>query len=71
MCRLKKRLDDIEALVKKIERSREFTKVRVDLGVEVEFQIPSSLSPNFILEEGRYTSFYLSAEHLPVIKEER
>jgi len=58
------------ALVKKIISGREITKVVIDLGEEVELSIPSSLSPNFIIEEGRTATFYLCADFMPVIKED-
>ena len=55
-------------LVKKISHSREFTKVKVEIEREsVELLIPSSLSPNFIMEEGRTATIYLSADFIPVI----
>jgi molybdate transport system ATP-binding protein len=60
----------VTVLVRKISGGREFTKVEVELGGEVvELAIPSSLSPNFIMEEGRTATVYLSAEFIPVIKE--
>ncbi|MEO2069495.1 MAG: ABC transporter ATP-binding protein [Desulfurobacteriaceae bacterium] len=60
----------LTALVKKIEFRREITKIVIDLGEEVELSIPSSLSPNFIIEEGRTATFYLCADFMPVIKED-
>ena len=57
-------------LVRKISHSREFTKIEVEIEKEkVELLIPSSLSPNFIMEEGRTATIYLSADFIPVIKE--
>ncbi len=59
----------VDVLVKRIERTREFTRLVVDMGSDVELSIPSSLSPNFILEEGKVVSIYLSADYMPIIKE--
>ena len=57
-------------LVKRITSSREFTKIEVEIEKEsVELLIPSSLSPNFIMEEGRTATIYLSADFIPVVKE--
>ncbi len=60
----------VTALVKKIISGREITKVVIDLGEEIELSVPSSLSPNFIIEEGRTATFYLCADFMPVIKED-
>jgi len=55
-------------LVKKISHSREFTRIEVEIEKErVELLIPSSLSPNFIMEEGRPATIYLFADFIPVI----
>ncbi len=59
----------VEARVKKLEKAREFTRLTIDMGIDVELVIPSSLSPNFILEEGKSAVFYLSADHMPIIRE--
>ncbi|TCK06234.1 ABC transporter ATP-binding protein [Phorcysia thermohydrogeniphila] len=57
-------------LVRKISSSREFKRIEVEIERErVELLIPSSLSPNFIMEEGRTATIYLSADFIPVIKE--
>ncbi|MEO2065471.1 MAG: ATP-binding cassette domain-containing protein [Desulfurobacteriaceae bacterium] len=58
----------VEMVVKRVEKGREISRVYATFeGKEVELHIPSSLSPNFLLQEGRESTFYLSAHHLPVI----
>lgn len=58
----------LTVLVKKINRDMRFTRINVEFEKEnIEFFIPSSLSPNFIMEEGRTATIYLSADFVPVI----
>jgi len=65
-------VNTIRATVKRIERGRELNKIFVLFeGSEVELHIPASLSPNYTFEVGRESSFYLSAQHLPVIRRRR
>ena len=60
----------VDVLIRRISKKRQIMKVEVVIsGTSVELEIPSSLSPNLILEEGRFTSIYLSAEFIPVLKE--
>ena len=59
----------VRVLVKRVERGREVNKIYgVFEGREVELHIPAPLSPNFLFQEGRESSLYLSAQHLPVIR---
>ena len=59
----------ITALVKEVKRGREITKIWLLFEKrEVELHVPSSLTPNFLLQEGRESTFYLSPNHLPVIR---
>ena len=39
-------------------------------GEEVELQLPVSLTPNYILEEGKRTTLHLSADQICAIREE-
>jgi len=59
----------VRVLVKRVERGREVNRIYgIFEGQEVELHIPAPLSPNFIFQEGRESSLYLSAQHLPVIR---
>ncbi len=61
----------VTALIKRIEQEREFKRIFAEVfNTDVEFLIPLPLSPNFIIEEGRSTEVYLSADSIPVIKED-
>jgi molybdate transport system ATP-binding protein len=59
----------VVALVKDVISKRETTKIIIDLGEEVELSIPSSLSPNFIIEKGKTATFYLCKDYMPIIKD--
>jgi len=59
----------VRVLIKRVERGREVNRIYgIFEGKEVELHIPAPLSPNFVFQEGRESSLYLSAEHLPVIR---
>lgn len=61
----------VEALIKRIERMGNFLFLQAEIeGEEVELQLPLSLTPNYILEEGKRTTLHLSADQICTIKEE-
>ena len=60
----------VTAFIKGIEREREFKKIIANvLGTDIELLIPLSLSPSFIIERGRSTEIYLSADSIPIVME--
>jgi len=61
----------VEVLVKRIEKRGNFLYLKVEMaGEEVELQLPVSLTPNYILEEGKRTTLHLSADQICAIREE-
>ena len=61
----------VEVLVKEVKKRGNFLQLKVLLsGKEMELHTPVSLTPNYILEEGRRTTLHLSAEQISVIREE-
>ena len=63
--------NSVNVLVKEVKKSGSFLTLKVELfGEELELHTPVSLTPNYILEEGRRTTLHLSAEQILVIREE-
>lgn len=61
----------IRVLVEEIREFRGFSIIRVKYqGNRLELSVPSALSPNFIIEEGRKTELHLAAEYISVIRED-
>jgi len=61
----------VEVFVKRIEKRGNFLYLKVEMaGEEVELQLPVSLTPNYILEEGKKTTLHLSADQICAIREE-
>ncbi|WP_457680549.1 sulfate/molybdate ABC transporter ATP-binding protein [Thermovibrio sp.] len=59
----------VEIVVEKVERDREVKRIYGTFeGEKVELSIPAPLSPNFQFQEGRASTFYLSVDHLPLIR---
>jgi len=59
----------VKMVVRRVKKGMEIDKIfALFEGKEVELHLPSSLSPNFLFQEGRESTFYLSVEHLPLIR---
>ncbi len=66
---LTKEVNRVEMKVLRVEKGREIDRIfALFEGVETELHIPSTLSPNFLIQEGRESTFYLSSDHLPLIR---
>ncbi len=61
----------VEVLVKRVEKMGNLLFLQVEMeGEEVELHLPLSLTPNYILEEGKKTTLHLSAEQICIVEEE-
>ncbi len=58
----------VSAVIKDIMKEKDRNVVVLDLGSDVVLHLPFSLSPNFIIEKGEETDFYLSSSCISVFR---